>query len=195
MKKIAALFGLCVVLSCPASAGKVSSAYTTYDIGKCKRITPPAEEFSGGYLCKGYKGNNIYWAEGDLRAGVGFGKEPDTFCSVQQTFGGFNSVDSRVEWRLDNGKPFATIQRWRVSYDPEDAEKIKTWLAVNRLEPGNSCMVAIVEGSLPKANEKARETADALARTFNCKTDTTKIISAEPMAADQLISVTPCVGE
>jgi hypothetical protein len=197
MKKTAAVFvfGLCLIATVPAHAGKISSVYTTYDITKCKRIAPPAEEFSGGFLCKGFKGNSIYWAEGDLRAGVGFGKSPDTHCSVQQSFGGFNSVDSKVEWRLDGGTPYAAIQRWRVSYDPENSEKIKTWLVVNHLEKAESCMAALIEGSLPDANEKARAAADGLSRTFSCKTDVAKITSVEPTTADQLISVSPCVGE
>jgi hypothetical protein len=41
-------------------------------------------------------------------------------CSAQQTFGHFNSITPTVEWRLDNGKPYAAIQRWHVS-DLEDA--------------------------------------------------------------------------
>ena len=195
MKKIACLIGLCLVASCPAHAGQVSSVYTTYDITKCKRITPPAEEFSGGFLCKGFKDNKVYWAEGDLRAGVGFGKSPDGHCSVQQSFGGFNSVDSKVEWRLDGGKPFATIQRWRVSYDPENADKIKTWLVVNRLEQNESCIAALVEGALPAANEKARAAADGLARSFNCEQDEAKVISAAPTAANDIMSGSPCAPD
>ena len=194
MKNFAPLFFLVVLISVPATAGKITSAYTIYDLGKCQRISDPSEEFSGGYICKGFKGNSIYWAEGDLRAGLGFGKKPATYCSVRQTFGGFNTVDSTVEWRLDGGKPFATIQRWRVSFDPGNAEKIKTWLVVTRLESSNSCIVAAIEGSLPKSNEKARAAADGFARTFNCSTQQAKVISKAPIAVDQLISATPCVS-
>ena len=56
-------------------------------------------------------------------------------------------------------------------------------------------MAALIEGSLPGANEKARAAADGPSRTFSCKADVAKIASVVPTTADQLISVSPCVGE
>jgi hypothetical protein len=176
-------------------AGEISSAYTTYNLDKCKRISAAEEQSSGEYICKGYHGNDIYWAEGDLRTSIAYGKNPKNHCSVRQGFAGFNSVDSTVEWRLENGKPFAAIQRWRVSYDPDDAEKVKTWLAVTRLEKGNSCRVALIEGAVPNANEKAREAADKLSRTFNCKTDKAKVFNVAPSTYDPLEVSSPCPTE
>jgi hypothetical protein len=188
-------FLLALLWPLTAAAGDITSAYTTYDIDKCKRIAEPSEEFSGGYLCKGLKGNDIYWAEGDLRAGVGFGRQPQNHCSVQQTFAGFNAVDSTVEWRLENGRPFATIQRWNVSYDPDNAEKTRSWLAVTRLEKNDSCWVALVEGALPDANQKARNLADQTARSFNCEQDDAKVVSVKPTTANDIMSGSPCAPD
>jgi hypothetical protein len=81
----------------------------------------PAEEFSSGHLRNCCKGNDIYWADGELRAGIDYGRRPDIHCSTQETFGGFNSDDAKIEWQT----AFATIQRWRVSYHPENSERIK----------------------------------------------------------------------
>ena len=175
-------------------AGEISSAYTTYNLDKCKRISAAEEDSSGSYECKGYGGLKVYFAEGDLRTSLAYGIRPATHCSIRQTFGHFNSVVDQIEWRLQNGKPFAAIQRWKVS-DVDDATIVKNWLGVTRIERNNSCRVAVVEGALPDANKKARAAADQLAQAFNCKTDQAKVISATPIAIAELMGPTPCAAE
>ena len=190
MKKFAAVSLLCL-LPLAATAAEVTSAYTTYDIDECERTSTEAEESFGAFTCAGYEGYDIYWAEGDLRTFAAYGKNAFEHCSAQQTFGRFNSTNTTVEWRLENGRPFAAIQRWNVS-DNDDNTTTKSWLGVTRIEDGNSCRVALVEGSLPGANGKAREAADHLARKFNCQTGIVEVISATPMQAENLMSGTPC---
>ena len=147
-----------------------TSVYTKFDIAKCPRLdVGNADEGEGGsWLCKGYGNLKIYFAEGDLRQFVAFGKSPKKTCAAEQTFSGFNSANTTIEWRLKNGKPIAAIQRWTVSYDPEDSAKTKTWLVVTRIEPSNSCRMAVVEGAFPNANVKAREIADQSGEKFEC---------------------------
>jgi hypothetical protein len=193
MRKIVVLIALCLAASV-ASAGDITSAYTKYNLDKCKRLSASAEESFGSFSCKGYAGFEIYFAEGDLRTFMAYGANGFEHCSAQQTFGHFNSITPTVEWRLDNGKPFAAIQRWHVS-DLDDASKTTSWLGVTKIETGNSCRVAIIEGSLARANEKARSAADTLARGFNCQKDTALVISAAQMQVDQLMSGTPCGPE
>ncbi len=170
MKILLALASL--ALATPAAA-EITSAYTSYDLDKCRVIAAPAqdEEFAGTWGCPGFENKpeyEIVFSEGDLRSLVSFGQDHAEHCSSIQSFGGFNSVNSTVEWRLKDGKPFAAIQRWTVSYDPEDSNKIHSWLVVTRIEPGNSCQLAYVEGAMPGANEKARMIADAVAATSQC---------------------------
>ncbi len=172
------------------SAADITSAYTTYNIDKCKLASINETESSSEFSCGGFKGHDIYWAEGDLRTFVAYGKTGFEHCSAQQTFGAFNKANTTVEWRLENGKPFAAIQRWNVS--DETGTKTKSWLGVTRIEDGNSCRVALIEGSLPGANVKAREAADRLARQFNCQTGIVEVISAAPAKVDDLMSGTPC---
>jgi hypothetical protein len=147
-----------------------TSVYTKYELDKCPRLdVGNTDEGEGGsWLCKGYGNLKIYFAEGDLRQFVAFGKSPKKTCAAEQTFSGFNSANATIEWRLKNGKPIAAIQRWTVSYDPEDSDKTKTWLVVTRIEPSNSCRMAVVEGAFPNANVKAREIADQSAEKFEC---------------------------
>ncbi len=190
MGKSIALFIFCL-WPVAAAAGEITSAYTTFSLDKCQRISTEAEESFGSFACPGFKGYDLYWAEGDLRTFVAYGRNGFEHCSAQQTFGRFNITNTTVEWRLENGKPFAAIQRWSVS-DSDDNMKMKSWLGVTRIEDGNSCRVALVEASLPNANVKAREAADRLARSFNCQTGVVEVISAVPMRAEILMSGTPC---
>jgi hypothetical protein len=165
----------CLALATPALAG-YDSAYTDLnfeDPKSCTNETPkPVEgEPNDGvvYTCGGYQDYVVMFSEGDLRSFVSFGKEQVEHCAARQTFAGFNSVGKKIEWRLKDGKPIATILRWSVSYDPDDSTKQKSWLVVTKLDEGNSCHVGYVEGSFPKANEKARWLADTAAEAFSCK--------------------------
>lgn len=193
MRRFFTLSVLCLTAA-SASAGEITSAYTKYNLDKCKRVSSSVEESFGSFTCKGYAGIEFYFAEGDLRTFMAYGANGFEHCSAQQTFGHFNSIFPTVEWRLDDSKPFAAIQRWIVS-DLDDASKTTSWLGVTKIEKANSCRVAIVMGSLPHANDKAREVADAMARSFDCQKDKAVVISAEPMQAEELMSGTPCGPE
>lgn len=168
MKKSAALVAFLLLSSAAYAAN--TSVYTKFDIENCPKLDQGnADEGDGGsWLCKGYRDLKIYFAEGDLRQFVAFGKSPKQHCAAEQTFSGFNSASNTIEWRLKTGKPIAAIQRWTVSYDPADSGKTKNWLVVTRIEPTNSCHMAMVEGAFPNANLKAREIADTLAEKFEC---------------------------
>ena len=176
------------------AAAANTSAYTKFDLAKCAKLDAgnAGEGDSGSWLCKGYGNLKIYFAEGDLRGLMSFGKAPQKHCAALQTFGGFNSASTTIEWRLNNGKPIAAIQRWTVSYDSEDSAKTKTWLVVTKIEPNNSCHMAVVEGAYPNANAKAREMADQLSTTFKCETDVQKVISIVPTKADETMTNGTC---
>lgn len=163
-----------IVAATPALAD-FDSAYTSLDFNNveiCTNLTPaptPGEPDDGVvYECQGFGPYVVSFQEGDLRSFVAYGTESGDHCSAMQTFGGFNSVGSTIEWRLKDGKPIATILRWSVSYDPEDSSKQMSWLVVTRLEAENSCHMAYVEGAYPKANEEARDMVDKLGPEFSC---------------------------
>ncbi len=169
-----------LLLATPAAA-EITSAYTDFDLKKCVRVSAETSgedgESSGVFECPGYGDYVVTFAEGDLRSFVSFGTESGDHCSFRQTFGGFNSVGNKIEWRLKDSKPFAVIQRWTVSYDSEDANKTRSWLVVTKIEADESCHMAYVEGALPGANEKARIIADTVVAKSLCGA-TEKIILA-----------------
>jgi hypothetical protein len=196
MRGLLALF----LLLFPTSAfADYDSAYSDLDLENkslCKVVTPvePGDEAmsSPGFECKGYKDYAVSFAEGDLRSFVSFGKQPGDHCAATQTFGGFNTVGKKIEWRLKNGTPIATILRWTVAYDPEDPTKKRSWLVVTKLEDGNSCHMGYVEGGYPQANEKARWLADTGAETFSCKTSRTLVFANAGTAKDSVASEGGC---
>jgi hypothetical protein len=196
MRDFFALFLLLFPTS--AFAGN-DSAYSDLDLENkslCTLVTPVENGdeamSSGGYECKGYGDYVVSFAEGDLRSFVSFGKSTTDHCASTQTFGGFNSVGKKVEWRLKDGKPIATILRWSVSYDPEDSAKQKTWLVVTKLEDNNSCHMGYIEGGYPQANEKARWLADTAAEGFSCKSSKTIFVANAGTTTDGIASEGGC---
>lgn len=163
---------LALLFSTPQALADASSAYTDLDLKKCQQVSPETSgedgESSGVFECKGFGKYVVTFFEGDLRSFVAFGTETGDHCSSRQTFGGFNSVGNRIEWRLKDGKAVAAILRWTVSYDPENSEKTRTWLVVTKLDIDDSCHMGYVEGAFPNANEKARWLADTAAEAYSC---------------------------
>jgi hypothetical protein len=173
MRSMIILAGL--VLATPAFAG-FDSAYTDFileDTKNCTNTTPPVEEGEpadfGSFTCKGYTDYVVMFAEGDLRSSVAFGTKVADHCASSQSLPGFNSVGKKIEWRLKDGKPVATILRWFESFDPNDSTRLREWLIVTKLDVGNSCHMGYVEGGFPNANERARSIADQAER-YNCVT-------------------------
>ena len=164
------LMGIFLLMTPSFALAANTSVYTTFDLDKCSRVDQGNADQgdSGSWVCKGYGNLKIYFAEGDLRSLVAFGKSPKNHCATAQTFGGFNSAGNTVEWRLNKGKPIATIQRWTVSVNPEDSSKTKSFLVITKLEPNDSCHMGVVEGAFPNANAKARELADQKSAAFKC---------------------------
>ena len=153
----------------PAAAGEPTSAYTPFDLATCTQVAAPDEYvFEGSWLCPGYGGIDIFQSGADARSYAAFGKNPETHCSARKTFNPFNTALSPVEWRLDDGKPFAAIERWSIADD--QGGEAGTWLVVTALRDRDSCPVHYVAGSYPNANQQARRAADDLARDFDCET-------------------------
>lgn len=154
-----------------ALAEDITSAYTRWDLEtSCQQVeNGDGYTFAGAWSCPGHGGLRMMVAVSDDRSFVGFGKRPAETCAYGRTFSRFNTALSPVEWRLKGGKPFAVIQRWRVSTDDEGGSM--TWLVVTALEGDEACPVHYVAGSYPEANAQARRAADNLAEDFDCAMD------------------------
>lgn len=179
-----------------AAAGEVTSLYSDLNLKGCEQLALFEDEGEGGeWSCKGIKDHNVRIWEGDLRSYVGFGKMAPAQCASAQTFGAFNSLGPRVEWRMKDGKPFATILRWLTQ--PSDANGNpgkQNWLVVTKLGDKDACHIAYIDTKYADANEVARQRADEKAATFDCAKDMPEIFSSLGGIATDYASGMPCPG-
>ena len=195
MGKFAAL----IVLGLSATAtlaGEITSVYSDLDLKTCKALQLyTGDEGEGGeWECKGIKGYDVMFWEGDLRGNIAFGPLARSQCSSAQSFGAFNSPGAKIEWRMENGKPFATILRWFTDNGSGEANAKQNWLAVTKLNGKDACRMALIDTKYPNANTLAQAKADGKAHTFNCEKDMPDVISQRALAANEIISGAPCPG-
>lgn len=157
----------------PAGAGEISSVYTRLDLEKGCRLVASSNKEGGWaqWSCKGHDGMAVRVAEGDLRYFVSYGANAANQVVTHQTLGPFNTIHHALEWRVEQkgGRwvPFATILRY--FWDSGDGRKGQT-LVVTKLDGNEACHVAHIKADgNPKANVEARQAADTLSRTFDCK--------------------------
>ena len=177
-----------VLLGCPAQAA--DSLYTDLKLDACKKLSDPSDEESCcEWRCAGIKGNGIMVMEGDLRMFVAYGPEARQQCAALQTMSAFNTLGPKVEWRVEDGKPFATILRW---FTDNGSGTKKNWLVVTKLDGDQGCHTAYIDGAMPDANGLARKMADSVTRRFDCKIGLATVISKQPMTPDEIAGPAPC---
>lgn len=174
MRKISLLlFVTSAVIAAPVSASAAESAYTGFNTKKCRHTAGKEAEDYGEWRCKGFDGIPVYMSAGDQRIYVSYGRNAKRELAASQTLASFNGEGDRIEWRLENGRPFATIMRWSTTRTDEKGNPLRgSTLVVTRLGGGGVCHVGYVDGRANKnANELARKIADEHARSFDCKKD------------------------
>jgi hypothetical protein len=195
---IGSVLSICVGLGLipEASAQTIGSVYTSTAPGNC-RVSGARNgvDDSTTRFCPGKAGLGVLVNEDDLRETVSVGRTPAMAAKEPAAglwFGPFNSSTATVEWRMQNGKPFAIIHRWHLD-DVSDEDKngrptAKPMLVVTRLPPGPVCHVAYVDVKAnPEANELARKAADEVARGFRCGKDEVKVIGNSGRAAEMAV--------
>lgn len=162
---VAAGFALAAL---PVAAQTIDSAYTDVDLDACTEVS--ADEMGASFACEGYDGIPVSIAEGDLRFFVSYGDTADEEKAASQTLPPFNTLGKKIEWRLADGVPFATILRFFVQR--EGSETDGQVLVVTKLGEGETCQVAYIDALANKnANELARQAADDFAADFDCEDD------------------------
>ena len=150
-----------------AKSGEIESIYTDLAAEKCKTISSNEEE--GGWSVQECPGIGIYKlevTEGDLRQSINIKStsgdkwELDFPANVSNAFSSFGD---KAEWRVKktDGKitPIALITRYNAAENPENPEKLTSYLVVAKFEGEFVCITDIVK-PMPNANESARELAD-----------------------------------
>lgn len=179
----------CALHVATPAAAEIASAYTDLDAKTPCATVAQAEEGDGDWaeaVCPGFRGFPVIVSYGDARESVfyGFPPERDNAFVGWESFGHFNSVGPKIEWRYETKGdlviPFATIHRWFVSQldDPEKSTEVLVIEKVGSLEAREGCRVGyVVATGDPKANDKARRIADDSARNFTCGADQPAIIA------------------
>jgi hypothetical protein len=102
----------------------------------------------------------------DARVAVWFGRKSKRGTSIEGALNGaFADPHSVIEWRLEENRPFAAIQRYFL----EDRQV----LTVHRLNPDRtSCVAAVVAVTAGRnANAEAIQIADTIVPGFRCGDD------------------------
>jgi hypothetical protein len=158
---------MAVMLACattsPAQANR--SVYTPLGEKQCRAIKS-AEAGDEGYeaRCRGTAGYTLILSEGDLRQNITVitpkGKQHSLGLWTVIS-GGFSSLGPSAEWRIDKASaPVALILRYNASENPDQPEKLTSYLAVTKITPTEICVTDKISPSAT-ANEDARRAADA----------------------------------
>ena len=162
---------LCLVGCFGTVAGQSNkSVYTSLGEKQCRKIKS-AEAGDDGYegRCRGVAGYALLLSEGDLRQNITVITPKGAKHSLELwdvISGGFSSVGPKAEWRMamQNGKlsPVALIVRYNASENPDQPNKLSSYLAVSKITATEICVTdKILPG--PNANEDARRAADTAA--------------------------------
>lgn len=166
------LLGLTFALMAGAAqAGTITSAYTDIDLEKTCKTIGKAAEGEGTWVdmeCAGYQDHKVYVFEDDLRQSINYGPKENE--PAWESFSAFNHTGGKIEWRLDDGAPFAAIHRWFVA-NSEGRPEIQVLIVekVGQPDAPGGCAVALVRADgNPQANDQAHKIADEKARAFKC---------------------------
>jgi hypothetical protein len=144
------------------ASGQFTSLYTNLNDTKCKTLEID-EEGGGSYRgdCGGVAGYKLHVIEDDLRQTIDIISPDGKTHELQfwNFFGGFSTVGSRAEWRINTKKPIALIVRLDVSEDPEDSSTRTSYLIVSKITEDKICVIDILRPSTTQ-NIDARHLAD-----------------------------------
>ncbi|MEJ1159840.1 hypothetical protein [Prosthecomicrobium sp. N25] len=166
-------------LAGPARAAN-DSVFTDLDLKRCvvTERAPPDSDPDGkpeayAWRCKGHESWNVFVAEGDLRAGIAFGRGR-RFQGDYAFFPKFSVTGPKVEWRGprkgDRVVPIGAVLRFRWDADG----KRGSVLAVARLgeSEADTCVFAYVDAvANPDANAIASALVDDRAADAACGGD------------------------
>jgi hypothetical protein len=178
------IFALVALAASPAAAQTIESAFTDFDLKKCRHTPGTVAEDYGEWRCKGYNGIPVWMGAADQRVMISFGPRAKQEPAAHQTLASFNGEGKKIEWRIEKrtnrSQPFAAIMHWSTTKPDDKGDQVRgEVLVVTRLSPGAVCHIGYVDGRAnPNANELAREIADKHARDFHCRKDKPTVLGA-----------------
>jgi hypothetical protein len=170
MRRLLAALALTALTAGTASAQSIQSSYTKHDYEKCKVISD--EEPVTERQCAGHAGIPVNWTNEPDASSLDFGKD-GLIGELGREFS-FAVAGETIEWRgpMQGGSvvPFAAIVRFQLC--GSIGGPCRPALVLFRLNGDkSSCIAGIVEVRRKDANERARQMADSVVRSFRCGTD------------------------
>ncbi len=165
MSPLRFLPALLALAALPAAA-QTRSVYTTLDPNVCETTAQDLDEGWTEQTCPGTAGYTLYLHEDDLRQDIDIvapGGIISPLALGAFVSDAFSSVGPRAEWRVLNRRPVALIVRLNASEDVDNPDRTVSRLAVARISPRESCLVAVVQPAADM-NAQARRLADRSAR-------------------------------
>jgi len=159
MKKL--LFILLVLMSVSIYAEKYGSRYSSIKEKDCKLVEYIEVGGSTRSVCPSFGKFGVEVYGGDLRQAVFINRNGREYPLNTWT-SGFSKLGSVIEWRYKKGKSrkvVGVIFRVNINDHPNNPDKVTSYLYVNKITPGEICLVGIIAPH-PKQNIKARKLAE-----------------------------------
>ena len=156
------------VAACVSAQAKRKTVFTsTYtSLGRGCREIPGENGTDGASICRGPGGYQvrIYYSAAATHINAEIKGKDDSFPLATLALD-FDQRKAQVEWRLANGKPFAAVLRVPTYGDPSGDDQYFGKINGQELRirglKGHEKIDLAVDGKTAKANERARELADA----------------------------------
>jgi len=159
MKKLLLILLLAMISSTYAES--YGSKYSSIYEKDCKLIELIDVGGSSHSVCPSFGKFGVEVYAGDLREAVFINRNGREYPLNSWTTG-FSELGSVIEWRYKKGKSrkvVGVIFRLNVNDHPTDPSKTTSYLYVNKITPGEICLVGIIKPQTDQ-NIKARELAD-----------------------------------
>ncbi len=142
---------------------KYISSFTSIDEKDC--MTLDSDDIGSIQECESFGDIGVRVVEGDIHQSIILTrKNREYILNFQSTVGiGFSTLGNIIEWRYERGKPKnikGIIVRLEVNEDPENLDKITSYLMVSKITPNNICVVGKILPQV-KQNEFARAMLDS----------------------------------
>ncbi len=132
---------------------KYTSSYTSIDEKDC--MTLDSDDLGSIQECEPFGDIGVRVVEGDIRQSITLTRQNREYIlNFQSIVGtGLSTLGTQIEWRHEKGKSEnvkGMIVRLDVNEDPEDLDKITSYLVVSKITPKDICIVGKI---LPQSNQ------------------------------------------
>jgi len=168
----------------------------TDERGTCsgEEVTSEDERVTYVQACDGVAGWQWFAEAGEHGETSRFSdrNDPATGGQYGGYLGNFGEFHSVIEWRVVDGSPYATIQRYiSATFETGDAVRQETLIVTALRASGSptSCHVGLVDATaVSGANEIARDMADRLAPDHDCGRGTVWVVDSASPSLDQAMA-------